>query len=401
LSIGEVAALSNPSLSVFSRKEVFSLSWLPDHILHRDEQIKALKEDLSDVFKCITPHNILVVCDYGTGKTLVVCSVAEQVEKGAISSNIKIKTVYINCNNNDTHTQILRGILSQFDSQKARTGFPTDQYQRWLAEFAADYSFVFLILDEFDKIVFNKDGDYEKLLYFLTRTVPNFVTIMLTNKVGLDSHLDSHLESRVRDTLRHKTIQFPDYAKGELIGILRERCKIGLVQNAYNISTVLKIADISFRNGLRARGVVDLPRIAGELADSNNAAFLEDRFIDEAVKTLFNRRSLSIIESLDPTSLVLLWFVMDARTAVASDLVYQRWAENVRQRGLGYSRSMFYIIVKRLSDLDLLLTITKGKGRGRGVAQYLQLNPNTSEDVIQFLTSLREETPPIIVNVTR
>ena len=390
--------------SVFSQKGVFSLNWIPNNILYREEQISALTRILQDIFRGLNPHNSLLVGDYGTGKTLVARSVAEQLEKQALESKVKLETIYINCNDCDTHTQILRGILNQVDSLKGRSGFPTDQYQIWIQEYAASKDRVFLLLDEIDRTIYNKEGRAERLLYFLTRTIPNLSIIMLTNKVGLDTWLNRNLESRVRDTLRHQVIQFPDYAKGELINILKDRCEIGLAKSAYNIETIVRIADLSYRNGLRARGLIDLTRTAGELADQSDADFLEDRFIDMAVETIVNRQNTAILENLDPPSRLILYLVAQSGSeSIDADQVYRRYLTECSTRlGIGGSRGMFCTYVKRLEDLDLLLQTINGRGRGRGVVQELQLHPHTSEDVRAFHSSLLgQDTPhPSIKNVT-
>lgn len=351
---------------------------------------------MTDIFRGAQPHNSLLVGDYGTGKTLVARSVTEELEKDGAESGIKIKSIYINCSDNDTHTQILRGILNQIDGQKGRTGFPTDQYQLWFQKFASNLDYVFLTLDEFDKAVFRRDSDYEKLLYFLTRTVSNVVTIMLTNKLGLDKYLRANLDSRIRDTHRYQIISFPDYVVGELRDILKIRCEIGLYQTAYDIHTISKIADVCFKNGLRARGLIDLTRTAGELAERDNAHFLEDHFIDEATEMLIDSQSLQIIENLDPLSRAILYFVLEAES-INSEYLYENYSYAARQLGTGSSKSSFYTHLKRLFDLDLLTAEKKGRGRGKGVNQIIQLHPSTAEDVRRFFDKLKEmpPTPPL------
>jgi cell division control protein 6 len=355
---------------------------------------------MSDVFKGIKPHNCLLTGDFGSGKTLVARSVADKFESEASKSAVKISTHYVNASNNDSHVQIIRAILHQVDSLQGRSGFPSDQYQNWLQDYAATQDFMILILDEFDKLVFNKDGNCEKLLYFLTRSLENLTMIMITNKMGLNTHLQENLDSRVSDTLRHQVIQFPDYAKGELINILKDRCEIGLAKSAYNMETIVRIADLSYRNGLRARGLIDLTRTAGELADQSGADSLKDEFIQRSLEILVDTHNQDIFMSLDPPCRVILHILWMAKTPLDADIVYERFVRTVADQGIATSRRMFQSHLKRLADLELLHPSLRGKGRAQGVIQILQLHPNTSGDVNRYFTSLQETPHTAITNVT-
>lgn len=389
---------SQASQSVFRRKEVFSLSWIPDKIFHRDEQIDALKNLLQDTHRGIKPRNCLLIGDYGTGKTLVAKVITEKFEQEAQTT--KIKTHYINCSDNDTHTQIIRGILYQVDSEKGRSGFPTDTYQLWLKEYADQQDYVFLLLDEVDKVIFNKEGSCERLFYFLTRSLENVSLIMLTNKMGLSTYLQDNLDSRVRDTLRYQIIPFPDYGMGELSQILKDRCELGLNLAAWNMDVVMKISEYSHQNGLRARGLVDVTRTAGELADRSGVNFLKEDLIIRALEQVVNTQGENILEGLDPAGRVILCIVWTAHSPIDADMIYDKWVSAITGKGIATSRRMFCHHIKHLVDLDLLLSIIRGKGRGQGLIQHLQLHPNTAEIVNRFFTTLEETPHPTITNVT-
>ena len=76
-------------------------------------------------------------------------------------------------------------------------------------------------------------------------------------------------------------VSFSDYTEDELFGILLDRAKIGFEEGTYTEDALDYIAHLSFINGWRARGIINIARDAAELADEMDDKMIEIRYIDE------------------------------------------------------------------------------------------------------------------------
>jgi cell division control protein 6 len=65
--------------TIFLDKRVFDESYLPERVLHRDDQIRKVEGILADAGKGSRPENILATGAFGSGKTLVVRTVCPRL----------------------------------------------------------------------------------------------------------------------------------------------------------------------------------------------------------------------------------------------------------------------------------------------------------------------------------
>ncbi|MGA3405002.1 MAG: AAA family ATPase [Candidatus Bathyarchaeia archaeon] len=159
---------------VFTDKRVFQLEYVPERILHRDEQISRIRSILADLERGVRPRNMLCVGDFGSGKTAVVRSICRNLPVGVISS-------YVNCSEQNTENRVIRSVLRDL-GVSVKLGFPSDHYLQLFKDSVARTSSLILVLDEVDKLVERKNSDYEELFYTLSRSVSNVVVVLLTNE---------------------------------------------------------------------------------------------------------------------------------------------------------------------------------------------------------------------------
>ena len=172
--------------SVFSDKRVFQLDYVPDRILHRDEQMSKIRSILVDLQKGVRPRNMLCVGDFGTGKTAVVRSMCRGPPTGVLP--VGVAAVYVNCSEQNTQNRIIRCVLRDL-GVPVKLGFPSDHYLQLFKESVADIATLILILDEVDKLLERKDSGHEELFYTLSRSVNNVVVVLLTNRMSLETTL--------------------------------------------------------------------------------------------------------------------------------------------------------------------------------------------------------------------
>ncbi|MDY6768693.1 MAG: AAA family ATPase, partial [Candidatus Nanohaloarchaea archaeon] len=116
--------------SVFQSKELLDTSYRPDHILHRDKQIDELASILAPSLKGDDPSNLFIYGTVGTGKSLCVKHVSQELREAADKSDEQLNIVYINCKMKkvaDTEYRLAAQLAREMGEDVPSTGLPTDE----------------------------------------------------------------------------------------------------------------------------------------------------------------------------------------------------------------------------------------------------------------------------------
>ena len=82
--------------SLFKNKGVLQVRYTPESIPHRDDQIKAIASILASTLRGERPSNLFVYGKTGTGKTLSVQYVRDELIKKAGDIGIDLRFEYLN-----------------------------------------------------------------------------------------------------------------------------------------------------------------------------------------------------------------------------------------------------------------------------------------------------------------
>jgi cell division control protein 6 len=369
---------------IFADKQVFKETYVPDKILHRDDAISKIQHILADFQRNAKPRNILCLGGLGTGKTAALRSICREPPKG-------VKAVFVNCAETNTQTRIFRAVLEQL-GVTVKTGFPGDYYLGLFK--AALPPRLILVFDEVDRLIQHRESEYEELFYTLMRTVDpkEVVLIMLTNKFNLETFLLHELDPKVRDTLPFERIEFPDYMASELNDIISARAEIGFNSSAYDSGTMAQIARIVYERGLRARGLIDLGRKAGEMAESKQHEKITEEDINTASIELLHGRSLEVINRLPPNLRAILAIIL-----LKSPIIEEAYSQ-FKKTALGkdVTKNVFYGYLKELETFGLVEKKTISRGYGRGVMVRLSVADELRSMVADSLADTT--TPPDQMN---
>jgi cell division control protein 6 len=372
--------------SIFLDKGAFHEDYLPERILHRDDQIRKVRGILADAEKGSRPENILTTGAFGSGKTVVVRTIGADLPPGCIF-------VYVNCSRFNTRLKILREALRQLAVSTPESGVPSDYYDRRFDEAVSKHKFVILALDEVDKFTERKGSESFELFYTLSRLVKNVTTILLTNRTTFEANFIENMDARVRDTFRWTPIDFPDYDSAELADIVEDRCRVGLRADRYDRGICNLVAGLAYTQGGRARGALALIHKAAEIAENNHHAKVEEPDVREAVKQLRESQGSDLIRSLPPPQRAILGFILaNSPTSPAGEAWWADWAP---KHDLGPTRPTFQRYVKELETLALVNRTIRGFGRGRGKVAILTVPPELVATVTSSLTSEEESPAPL------
>ena len=284
--------------SLFRNKSILQVRHTPESIPHRDAQIEQVASILAPILRGERPSNLFVYGMTGTGKTLSVQYVRNELLEKAEDMGVDVRMEYLNCKLKkvaDTEYRILAALIQQLGESVPATGLPTDQvYSRFVELIDKKKQLVVLIFDEIDQAIKKiSDG----FLYSLTRLNSELSRAQIS-LIGISNDITflENIDPRVRSSLGEEEVVFAPYNALQLQDILKQRCKLAFKDGVVNEGVIAKCAAYAAREHGDARRALDLIRIAGELSERDGSNKVKVDYIDLANKKIEKDKILEIVE---------------------------------------------------------------------------------------------------------
>jgi cell division control protein 6 len=369
--------------SVFKNKDALTTNYRPENILHREEQIDELASILAPSLKGNDPSNVFLYGSVGTGKTLIVKHVTEQLKNVADNKDIDVNIIYINCKMKkvaDTEYRLLAKLARQLGEEVPSTGLPTDEiYNRFFNALQEQKGVVVIALDEIDALV-KKVGD--EFLYNLTRINDDLdETKVSILGISNDLNFTDYMDSRVKSSLSEEEIIFPPYNAIELRKILKDRTDKAFIEDALADGVISKCSALAAQEHGDARRALDLLRVAGELSERSEAETIEKEHVDRAQSKIERDRVVETVRSQPKHSKLVLYTILEMtedEAEIATGDVYSEYKELCEE--LEISELTQRRVSGLISELDMLgvinaKVISKGRyGRTRQISVDLSDN---------------------------
>lgn len=285
---------------IFKDKFILQSNHQPGEILHRDEQIQQIASILAPVLRGERVSNLFLYGKTGTGKTLSIQYVKDQLIKRALKdADFRLRIEYLNCKLkkvSDTEYRILAELIKKLGGSVPNTGLPTETvYNKFIELIDDEKQLIVLILDEIDQTV-KKISD--NFLYNLTRINSELAHAQIC-VVGISNDLTflDEIDPRVRSSLSEEEIVFPPYNALQLQEILSKRAGEAFKEKVVQEGVIAKCAAFAAREHGDARRALDLLRIAGELAERGNYDKILLKHIDDANNKIEKDKILDVIRS--------------------------------------------------------------------------------------------------------
>ncbi|MBN1645033.1 ORC1-type DNA replication protein [Candidatus Woesearchaeota archaeon] len=284
---------------LFKNKRALQSNYTPEQIFHRERQIQTAANILAPCLRKERPSNIFIYGKTGTGKTLSVKYITEQLQKTAKERELPLKIIYINCKLKkvaDTEYRLFAQLIREFGKTIPSTGLPTDDvYNMFYSILDKEKVILILILDEIDQLV-GKAGD--EILYNITRINTELKKSQIS-LVGISNDLifTDTLDPRVKSSLSEEEIVFPPYNALQIQEILKHRAEQAFHEKSVQSGVIEKCAAYAAREHGDARRALELLRVAGELAERNDNEQVKIENIDQAENKIEKDRILDLVKT--------------------------------------------------------------------------------------------------------
>jgi len=397
-TLSEIFDSFGNSKSLFKNKSILQTNYQPDDlsdILHREEQIKQIASILAPVLRGEKTSNLFLYGKTGTGKTLSINYVKDELLKRVDEENgCKLKIIYLNCKLkkvSDTEYRILAEIIKKLKGSIPATGLPTEAvYSKFIELIDSEKQLLVLVLDEIDQTVKKISSDF---LYNLTRLNAELSKTQIC-VVGISNDLTflEGIDPRVRSSLSEEEVIFPPYNALQLQEILNKRSKDAFVQDVIEEGVVAKCAAYAAREHGDARRALDLLRIAGELAERASSKRILLEHIDLANEKIEKDKILDVIKSEPKQFQIVLYSIIQLADKQKNEPIFTGDIYNLYQEFC--IRNKIEVLTQRrvgdiIQEFDMLgiinvRVISKGRG-GRMREIKLAISKNITEKAKEII----------------
>ena len=364
------------SPTIFKDKRPLDHRWLPEKLVHRDEQIRQIAKYWVDVLSGVTPSNVTLYGKTGTGKTAASKFAREQLIDIARKKNVFVKVEYIRCTDYTTEYQVIAELCNRLGRDVPNRGWTKGEVVNTFRDIFKPDVFarklhLIVILDEID-ILLNNDGD--GILYTLTRT-GNVSVLCISNYLDFKNLINS----RVTSSLNDKEIVFPPYGADQLSDILAERAELSFNENILESDVIPLCSAMAAKEEGDARYALDLLKNAGELAFDEDSDIVTSDHVRRAKEKIEHNKVIEIISTLPVQQQRLLEAILSLtkqKEEISSGKLYDAYTDISKKDAVTYRR--IFDFIGELEMLGIISTNTVSRGRAKGRTNIIKLQCDES-----------------------
>ncbi|MEM4710726.1 MAG: AAA family ATPase [Candidatus Woesearchaeota archaeon] len=207
--------------SLFKNEYALDYNFLPKVIPYRENQQRYIASCIKPLLSDHTGRNVLVYGPPGVGKTAALRHLIRELEDSDELSE-KLYIVYVNCWHKNTTYKVALEICDVLGYAFVQNKNTEDLFK--IIEQIINKKAAIFIFDEIDKA---EDTDF---LYILSENILKKSIFLVTNYKSWMLELDD----RIRSRLLLEQIEFPQYKKEEMFGILKQRVEYAFNEGCFS-----------------------------------------------------------------------------------------------------------------------------------------------------------------------
>lgn len=367
-------------MRILRNEEILNLSYVPDNLLFREEQIETLRNVIVDPLRHGITGTAVIFGEPGTGKTAI--------SKYLQRSCMDLDYVYRNALSFPSLTSLMRDVLASFMRFDPASAFTLSDLMRMLASVEQKRGkSLLLVIDESTNLLRHDQTG----VYNIMRASEIYPMKLSAILVSLDNPEIIFRKQHVRSLSNYVPVKLRLYTRAELRQIVQDRAAKALASNSFSDDIVDLIADIASQLG-SARVAVELIQKAALVAEgnSNGAISAEDvRSAKALINPYFTESKLGELSEEELAVLLAVCYLLK-KTPIAS--VSDAYVESgVVCESYGFAsieKQRFYSIIRRLEDSGLLDSKKEGRGDRGGVEKMIMINDVPIEPLSQRIEGM-------------
>ena len=336
--------------TLFKNAVALDYDYLPKLIPYRENQQMHMASCIKPLFSNRSGRNLIIHGTPGIGKTVACKKVLEELEE----ETEEIIPLYINCwQKNSTYKVIVE--LCDILGYKFVQNKGTEELFKIVKE-RLNKSCSVLVFDEIDKI-----EDYDFLYSILEEIYRKSIFLITNHKEWI-----STIDQRIRSRLIPDILEFKQYNRTEMQGILSERIKSAFYDDVFNLDAFTKIVEKATEIGDVRTGLY-LLRESATLAEDKSSRKVTVEFVDQAVEKL-DEFSIKESDELEDDTNFILDLIKENSGLKIGDLykIYQ-------EKGGSAVYKTFHRKIKKLES-GKFITLERLPGGAQGNTSIIKFN---------------------------